>query len=360
MEDFRARTTTEQVADYLREAIAQRQWGGRLPGGSRLAKELGVGKSTIEGALALLEADGLLIPQGDRRSRQIEPKRAGRGRSWKIEILLYEESDRKLDFLLEIQYKLQQAGHAATFSDKTLTALRMEVGRVARYAEGVGADAWVVVGGNRRVLEYFAERPEPAYALFGRHFSVTIPGSSIYNTDTLVGIVERLIALGHRRIVTLTHEERRKPNPGLFERRFLETLSRHGIRPGAYNLPDWDEGPGGLQRCLDTLFGVTPPTALIIAEPHLSLAAQMHLAGRGILAPRDVSIFCCDSDPAFRAFEPMVAHLRWEAKPLVRNVIRWASQIRQNKHPRRQSVIQAEVIEGGTIGPAPVLSGGKE
>lgn len=351
MADFRVRTATEQVADYLREAIARREWAGRLPGASRLAKELGVGKGTIERGLALLEAEGVLIPQGDRRSRRIEKARVSRERSWNIEILLYEESDRKLDYLLEIEYKLQRAGHASTFSSKTLTGMRMDVGRVARYVEGAGADAWVVVGGNREVLEYFADRPEPAYALFGRQNSVSIPGSVIDNAATLVGAVERLIALGHRRIVTLTREERRKPSPGLFERLFLETLSRHGIPSGAYNLPDWDEGPGGLQRCLDALYGVTPPTALILAEPHLLLAAQMHLARRGILSPRDVSMLSCDSDTAFRAFDPMIAHVRWDAAPLVRNVTRWASQIRQHKQPRRKSVIESEFIEGGTIGP---------
>ena len=353
MADFRVRTATEQVADYLREAIARRHWGGRLPGGSRLAKDLGVGKSTIEGALALLEADGLLIPQGDRRSRRIDLSRVIRERRWNIEILLYEEGDRRLDYLLELEYKLQQAGHTANFSSATLTEMKMDVGRVARYVERVGADAWVVVGGNRKVLEYFADRPEPVYALFGRQDSVAIPGSVIDNTATLVGAVERLIALGHRRIVTLTREERRNPSPGLFERLFLETLSRHGIPPGAYNLPDWDEGPGGLQRCLDALYGLTPPTALILAEPHLLLAAQMHLARRGILSPRDVSILSCDSDSAFRAFEPMIAHVRWNAAPLVRNVTRWAGQFRQYKQPRRKSVIASEFIEGGTIGPVP-------
>jgi len=353
MADFRVRTAAEQVADYVREAIIRRDWAERLPGASRLAKEFGVGKSTVERALALLEAEGWLIPQGDRCSRRIEMARVSRERSWNIEILLYEEGDRRLDYLLELEYKLQQAGHTANFSSKTLTEMKMDVGRVARYVERVGADAWVVVGGNRKVLEYFADRPEPVYALFGRQDSVAIPGSVIDNTATLVGAVEHLIALGHRRIVTLTREERRNPSPGLFERLFLETLSRHGIPPGAYNLPDWDEGPGGLQRCLDSLYEVTPPTALIIAEPHLLLATQMHLARQGILSPRDVSILSCDSDTAFRAFEPMIAHLRWDAAPLVRNVTRWASQVRQYKQPRRKSVIASEFIEGGTIGPVP-------
>ncbi len=353
MADFRVRTATEQVADHLREAISHRQWGGRLPGGSRLARELGVGKSTIEGALARLEAEGLLIPQGDRRSRRIAADRAGRERSWNIQILLYEESDRKLDFLVEIAYKLQLAGHSTAFCNKTLTGFGMDAKRVARYADGIGADAWVVVGGSREILEYFARRPEPVYALFGRQSHVTMAGSWVANASTLVAAVEHLIALGHRRIVTLTREERRHPGPGRFERLFLETLTRHGIRSGAYNLPDWDEGPGGLQRCLDALYQVTPPTALVIAEAHLFLAAQIHLARRGILAPRDVSMLCCDSDPALRALEPMATHIRWEPEPLVRNVLRWAHQIRQNKQPRRKSVIKAEFVKGGTIGPVP-------
>ena len=43
MEAFRVLTAAEQVGEYLRAELCRGAWGGRMPGGSRLATELGVG-----------------------------------------------------------------------------------------------------------------------------------------------------------------------------------------------------------------------------------------------------------------------------------------------------------------------------
>lgn len=72
-------------------------------------------------------------------------------------------------------------------------------------------------------------------------------------------VVERLVNLGHRRIVNLVREERRKPTPGFLDRFFLEQLRNHGIQTGPYHLPDWEDTPEGLQHLLDSLFQHTPP-----------------------------------------------------------------------------------------------------
>ncbi|MFU8848547.1 MAG: substrate-binding domain-containing protein [Opitutales bacterium] len=354
MADFQVRSATEQVADYLRGEMLQGRWTGRLPGGTRLAEELGVGKSTMEAALTLLEAEGLLVPQGTGRARRIELGQVEGQRTCKIEILLYEKSDRKLDYLVELSYQLRQAGHAPRFSKKTLTDLGMDVARVARYVNEEEADLWVVVGASRTILEWFVGRPEPAYALFGRQMQVAISGSRVLNAATMVRAVRYLVALGHERIVLLTREERRKPTPGFFERCFLEALSDHGIQPGSFNLPDWEEVPGGLQRGLDALYAFTPPTALIISEPYLFLAAQQHLSLRGIVAPRDVSMLCCDWDPGFRAFQPPVAHFRWDSRVLIRQVMRWVNQAVKAKDSCRQALTEADFVKGGTIGTVPV------
>jgi DNA-binding LacI/PurR family transcriptional regulator len=167
----------------------------------------------------------------------------------------------------------------------------------------------------------------------------------------MVAGVRRLLELGHRRIVMLAREERRKPGPGLFERVFLEELERQGIETGPYNLPDWEDNPEGLQRCLFSLFQKTPPTALIIEGSMLFGATQQFLLHLGIRVPQEVSIVCTVSDPAFGWSRPTIAHINIDGDIWVRNIMRWVNKVARGKEDRRQLATPANFVEGGTIGP---------
>jgi len=84
-------TASEQVAEYLRAELYRGGWGGRMPGGSRLATDLRVGRDTVEAALQLLEKEGLLVPQGvGRRRRIVLPAGASTGHPLRLAILDYE------------------------------------------------------------------------------------------------------------------------------------------------------------------------------------------------------------------------------------------------------------------------------
>lgn len=353
MAHLQVRSAAEQVAEYLRGELVRRRWTGHMPGSSWLARELGVGHNTLDAALALLEAEGILVPQGKGRKRRIDLGDRGDLSGLRIELLLHDASDQKRDYLVELIYKLQEAGHSAGFANRTLRQMGMNLGEIAGFIDKTEADIWLVLGGSREVLEWFADRPQAAYALFGRQPAVDIAGTGTFKTPALAWAVDRLVALGHRRIVMLTRPERRKPVPGIYEKRFLETLERHDIPTGAYNLPDWEDSPADFRRCLDELYAHTPPTALIVSEPQLFYAAQQHLASRGMVAPRDVSLLCGDDDAMFAWAEPEVSHLRWDSRRLSRNVMRWVRQVARGQDVRRQSLIEAEFVPGGTIGPVP-------
>lgn len=354
MADFQVRSATEQVAEHLRGELLRRRWVGFLPGSSWLARELGVGHSTLDAALALLEAEGILVPQGKGRRRRIELGDLGDVGGLHIKFLLHDASDQQWIFVVNLVYKLQAAGHSVGFADRTLTDMNMDPIKIGRLVGRSKADVWLVLGGSKEVLEWFAVRPQPTYALFGRQPSVDIAGTGTLKTPALARAVDRLVALGHRRIVMLTRPERRKPGPGLYERRFLETLEKHGIRTGLFNLPDWEDDPGSFRDCLDGLYAHTPPTALILSEPQLFFVAQQHLARRGLDTPRDVSLLCGDSDVMFNWLQPEVSHMRWDASRLNRNVLRWVRQVARGQDVRRQLLIEAEFVPGGTIGPVPV------
>lgn len=162
----------------------------------------------------------------------------------------------------------------------------------------------------------------------------------------------QLIQLGHRSISLLCRRLRRLPQPGASEAVFLATLQEHGISPGAFNLPDWEDTNAGFHHCLDSLFRVTPPTALIIEEASYFVAVLQFLARRGLRVPRDVSLICTDDDLVFSHCEPPVACIAWDSRPLVRRIVNWASNISRGKPDLRQTLTPATFKPGGTIGPA--------
>jgi DNA-binding LacI/PurR family transcriptional regulator len=344
----------EQVAQILREGLRQGQWRGTMPGRIKLAAELRVNHKTANAALRILEDEGILISRGPGREREIVATKEVVAVKLRVVILLFEPEDRQLYFIVDLRHRLEEAGHTAFFATKTLCELGMNVARVARMAEKMEADAWVIQAGSRDVLEWFASRPAPAFALFGRLMSVPLASTSPKKAGALLEMLERLVSLGHRRIVMLVREESRKPQPGYFERLFLDQLESFGISTSAYNLPDWNERPEELQQMLSSLFRHTPPTALIVGDIILFFAIQQHLTRLGFIAPEQVSLVCTDFSPHFEWCRPTIAHIAWDSNPVINRVVKWADNISRGKDDRRRTFSLAKFIDGGTIGPVPV------
>jgi DNA-binding LacI/PurR family transcriptional regulator len=227
----------------------------------------------------------------------------------------------------------------------------MDVRRVARFVEGNPADAWVVIAASREILEWFASQPFPCFALLGGFRGVNLAGAKPDKIAAQRKALHRLAELGHRRIVKVVMNDRIHPVPGQIEQSFLNDLESLGIPTGPYNLPAWGENPAMFYQRLDSLFRHTPPTALFLDAVSLFHAARDHLAQKGIVAPRDVSLVCDDPDISFEWMEPSVAHIHWSFQPLARRVAQWLDHVASGKDDRRQTLLRAKFVEGGTIGP---------
>ena len=346
---------TDQVAAYLREQLLCGRWHGEMPGQNQLVKLLGVSSKTIEMALRILEGEGLLIGQGaGRRRRIVLPEGELQTRGQRVAILDYEQIELSSEgWSSGILTQLIAAGHDAFIASKTLKDMQMKVSRVAHLVKKNKADAWVVWGGSRDVLKWFSAQPTPTFAGFGRMEDLPIAGIKPDKKPAQSACIRRLVELGHRRIVVLVRQEVRLPKPGRSVRHFLAELESHGLETGPYNLPDWADSPEGLQRGLDSLFEVTPPTALIADGSHLFFAVQQFLAKRGLQVPEDVSLVCTDANRNYWWCRPTVSHVHWSFRPVLRRIERWVANIARGKDDRRQSFTKAEFVEGGTIGPAP-------
>ena len=351
MGELRFLSKIELVAAHLRPEMEGGRWELEISGRLELAAELGINAKTVEEALRMLEKEGLLVPQGAGRPRRIAAVYKPNRSALKVNILLFERIDQGLPYYIDLLHRLRESGHQAAFAEKSLNELRMDVNRVAAFVNAKSADAWIVIAGSRDILEWFAARPIPAFAMFGRSHRLPLAGIRVGKVPALKVAVNRLYGFGHRRIVMLTRAERVKPYPAAFEQAFLDELNALGCVTGAYNLPVWGKDSACFHSCLDALFKLTPPTAIIVSEAPLFIAAQQHLARRGIIAPRDVSLICDDADNAFSWCEPPVFHIRWDGRPVVSRLTRWVDNVARGKEDREQLVTRAEFVEGGTIGP---------
>lgn len=351
MPHFQIKTPSEQLAEFLREQISAGRYRELMPGMAALAKELGTAPKTVGLALGMLEKEKLLVPQGPGKRRLIVLPENQAPPAMRFAILLYEPEDRHLNYLLDLLRQIREAGHTASFVPKTLTELGMEVRRVGNLVKATKADAWVVAGGSRSVLEWFAAQPFPTFGLFGRIVGVPIASTSPKKLPATQTALRLLVALGHRRIVMITRKERREPVPGFMEQAFLDALKAQGVPTGPYNLPDWEETPAGYRRLLDSLFLHSPPTALLVDGSALAVATFRHFAERGIKVPRDVSLICMDPDPAFAWCDPAIAHISYDIRPCLRSIVRWVDNVARGKEDRRKTSHDAKLAEGGTIGP---------
>ncbi|MES2981021.1 MAG: substrate-binding domain-containing protein [Verrucomicrobiota bacterium] len=353
MSELRFLSKIEQVAVHLREQIIAGKWEKEIPGRQELSLDLGVSNKTVESALQQLETDGVLIPQGAGRRRKIANIQKSSPVGLRIKFLTYEHADRTTGHHMDLQRRLQAAGHTFDYAEKSLHDLGMDVKRVTEFVENIDADAWIVTGGSVEILDWFARQSKPVIAQFGRFSGLPLAAVGVRKIPAMTAAVKKLISLGHRRIVMLAREERRKPTPAIYEQSFLNELESHGIQTGIYNLPDWEDNMKDFHRCIDSLFGATPPTAVFICETPQFIAAQNHLSQRGCISPRDVSLICDDPDSCFSWCTPAISHIYWDSRPVVSRILQWADHVAKGKVDIKQVYSEAEFIEGGTIGPVP-------
>lgn len=350
------RSAPEQVAAHLCEEISRGQYRHGMPGYRALAEQLGVNHKTVNAALRLLEAQGLLVGRSSGRlSRVVPPEEAGKRRLG-VRILPFDLGDRANRDMLDLVYHLNGTKHSAEFASRSLWCLKMDAQRVARFVAKNPADAWIVPAASHEVLAWFAEQPFPGFALYGRMRGLRIAGVKPDKIPAMNQVVLRLAALGHRRIVMFSLEERIFPKPGLPEQSFLDDLASLGIPTGPYNLCAWNGEPSDLYARLDSLYQHSPPTAILFDAVAVFNAARDHLARRGVLAPDHVSLVCLDPDPPFLWVSPSVAHIHWSFQPIARRVVRWLDNVAGGKDDRTQTFTKASFIDGGTIGTVP---GGK-
>ena len=358
---MRRMTAGEQAAAHLRERIAGGSLAGPLPGVLRLAGMLGVAPATIRAALAELEAEGWVLPAAAGRPRVIagaaEVPAGRRPRALRLMILpgerLEDEDAPCRQMLFELRAALEAEGHSCVFAAKSQSQMGYVTERIQRHVVACEADAWLVLGGTREVLEWFAERAVPTMALGGVTEGLRIAATGMETVSPFRDVLRRLISLGHRRIAFLSPGFLRQRGSSPYVRAIQEELAAEGLASGSYNVPDFEETPGGVRAVLRANFRLTPPTAIIVTYTTWLVTLLSYLAARGLRPGRDVSVMCLGHDLWLPWHTPAVAHFVSDESRVLRHILQWLRNVARGREDVRQLRFPLRFVDGESIGPAP-------
>lgn len=358
---LRRLTAAEQTADHLRMGIRDGRWQEKLPGVLALAAEHDVSPATMRAAIRMLEAEGWIRAAGAGRARTAGPpedEKSATRRSLRVMVLpgmrLANEDGAFQQVVMTLQHELELAGHVCRIAMKSQEDLKQDVGKIEHFIRSHPADAWVVIGPKRAVVERLIGHSQPAICIGGEILNQPIAGTGLITNEMFEKVVRHLVELGHRRILFLWPDYRADlPSQNSHIGALAQALAEAGSEMTSYHMPVWQPTPEGLRGALDKAFRITPPTAIITTYGKWMAGVFSYLASRGLRAPRDISLFSINEDDWFAWKSPQISCLRGDDKRMIRRIVRWVNAVASGKADRRYIGFPLQWIEGGTIGPPP-------
>ncbi|MGH2617477.1 MAG: LacI family DNA-binding transcriptional regulator [Thermomicrobiales bacterium] len=150
----------------------------------------------------------------------------------------------------------------------------------------------------------------------------TLPGLpfGLVAMDNALGIalaVEHLVGLGHRRIGFVSWRPRSLTNRQERLQGYADALAAHGIEfePALIGFAE-DGWSDGVDRTLELLSGLDPPTAIISASSMLNLQVLAAIKRRGLRVPEDISVVGYDDSPWDSLLDPPLTTVATPARQL--------------------------------------------
>jgi len=156
---------------------------------------------------------------------------------------------------------------------------------------------------------------------------------TIDNRAAAYAIVERLIALGHRRVAMIA---------GAFQ-----ASDRSGLRRAGFEALDLTD------HCRRLLAAANPPTALFCSTDMLAIAAIRSLRRLGLGVPRDVSVAGFDGIAAGEWMSPSLTTVRQPAEAMGVEAVRHLLARLADGVPPQHVKLSYELRSGESCGPPP-------
>lgn len=107
-----------------------------------------------------------------------------------------------------------------------------------------------------------------------------------------------------------------------------------------------------MRALLQSLFKVTPPTALIVSDHRMTPGVWAFLMERGLRVPGDVSLMLMEMDDAEAAWIfPSPSRLRFDFDLIGDHVFKWVERTASGNREATTDTLEVGFIPGATIAP---------
>jgi DNA-binding LacI/PurR family transcriptional regulator len=263
-----------------------------LPGEYELARRLGIGRSTVRGALAQLENEGLIITRNGHRARILHRRRKPAGPSRSVCLIApcsRESSYADAATMSEIHAQLAEnrIGWEEIF-DRALNGEKPER-QLQRLAKDHPSACWLLLRSTAPIQRWFAQARLPTLVMGSCHPGVELPSLDMDYRAVGWHAAGRMIQIGHRRLAFILPE----PTFGgdiACQGGFMDYVRRSGGSASAVKITAGTSHAAYLFKLQRLLAGPSRPTAILSILPENTLALLFHLLKSKFDVPGDISL----------------------------------------------------------------------
>ncbi|MFD0894308.1 substrate-binding domain-containing protein [Luteolibacter ambystomatis] len=351
----------EAAVAALRDMIETGKWADRLPGTRVLAVQLGVSQPTVQLALLELAEEGLLESGGERKAYRVKNRcvKSSPGnvpKARRVILLTHQalertaESGRKvletLHRLLmasdwDVEYRVVDFLHARAPHRNWDDVIGAEPGELV-----------VALFGRPALAEWAIKRGVKIIFHGGVTGGFQVPMVAVKSSHLLTEAYQRLIELGHHRIVTPLCD--RPPS-------YIESM-REAVRSQleaaglpyspAYHTPESkylrQDVSWGI---MESLFKRERPTALVLLDWRELVTTFCFLSCLGLKVPKDVSLVLLNDQVDAEWFLPRLARFKFPTYRMARRIKAWLEGKWEPNHMR--ATVPAEWVPGESLAPPP-------
>ena len=347
------------VAEQLQAGIQNGEWLEWLPSEIRLAKSLGVSRTTLRQALKVLREQGVIETHQGKSSRIVPGARLQDGETepaTNVTMLspvpMGHLRQHTLLWIDELRSLLHEAEVGLHFYSG-LTAFRgnpkQELEKVAKqYPSSV----WLLFWAPEETQKAVAELGIPAITIGAADPQVDLASASVDNESVGYHAVGQFTARGHRKFLLVNTK---KPTTGnlAIEKSFVSSArSKFDGESCAQVIYAEEDRPNKLKRdLLRSLKQDDPPTAFLFINPQHMLTAYNAFQASGYSIPEDVSLISAFADKSFDYLCPSPAHYRMDPQAYSNKLFNLINKLREGVAQSSDSFsIIPDLVAGQSIG----------
>lgn len=348
------------IAESLEIEIRKGSYKDQLPGYRTLSKLLNVSPRTIHAALEILTRRKIILPPEGKRARNIHPnitfnidENLHNNRS--ILILTstpFQTQDisirRALDAVIKLFTRKKWSIDYETCADinNEKSDLAMEH-LFAPYKN----HRWILTRPTRTAIKWCKQHQLRFICFGGDTINIDTPSIAVSTSTMLDHAVGVLSDFGHSRICILSNLLSAK-SQNIILKNMEASFSSRGIKfHPIYNLPKiGNHDYQNLWRCLNDIFSLSPPSAIIATEAHQLITIYSYCLQNRLRIPEDLSVVVTQESSHLEWFHPRPANFEFPIDQFAKTISRWVENY--PTQPISPIKIMPKFIHGESIGPA--------